>query len=100
MCYRYFVYLCNVNLIIQLANTIMSSITVLCIAFVVGYAFIALESVTKINKAAIAILMCVVCWTLLALGHEGMGLPGFELGESIEKNLGEAGTSLSIPVRG
>lgn len=94
MCYRYFVYLCNVNLIIQLANTIMSSITVLCIAFVVGYAFIALESVTKINKAAIAILMCVVCWTLLALGHEGMGLPGFELGESIEKNLGEAGTTL------
>ena len=72
----------------------MSSITVLCIAFVVGYAFIALESVTKINKAAIAILMCVVCWTLLALGHEGMGLPGFELGESIEKNLGEAGTTL------
>ena len=32
--------------------------------FVVGYAFIATESLTKINKAAIAILMLVGCWTL------------------------------------
>ena len=58
----------------------------------------AIESVTKINKAAIAILMCVVCWTLLAVGHAdmlGISLPaGWELGEAIEKNLGEAGTTL------
>lgn len=32
--------------------------------FVVGYAFIATESLTKINKAAIALLMLVGCWTL------------------------------------
>lgn len=72
----------------------MSLITIIVVAFVIGYAFIALEAVTKINKAAVAILMCVVCWTLLALGHEGLNLPAFELGESIERNLGEAGTTL------
>ena len=32
--------------------------------FVVGYAFIAMESLTKINKAASALLMLVGCWTL------------------------------------
>ena len=77
----------------------MTSFTLaIVIAFVCGYFFIAIESVTKINKAAIAILMCVVCWTLLALGHTGMlgsVLPEhWELGEAIEKNLGEAGTTL------
>ncbi len=72
----------------------MSFITIIVCAFVIGYAFIALESVTKINKAAIAVLMCVVCWTLLALGYEELALPDFELNESIEKNLGEAGTTL------
>lgn len=72
----------------------MSLITIIVVAFVIGYAFIALESVTKINKAAVALLMCVVCWTLLALGFEGLGLEHFELGESIERNLGEAGTTL------
>lgn len=81
------------NLFITL-NLTMSLITIIVVAFVIGYAFIALEAVTKINKAAVAILMCVVCWTLLALGHEGLALPGFELGESIERNLGEAGTTL------
>ena len=76
----------------------MSTITIIVAAFVIGYFFIAIESVTKINKAAIAILMCVVCWTLLALGHAdmlGISLPAhWELGEAIEKNLGEAGTTL------
>ena len=77
----------------------MTSFTLaIVIAFCFGYFFIAVESVTKINKAAIAILMCVVCWTLLALGHGdmlGSILPEhWELGESIEKNLGEAGTTL------
>lgn len=68
------------------------------VAFIIGYFFIAVESVTKINKAAIAILMCVVCWTLLALGHTDMlGSvldPDWLLGHAIEKNLGEAGTTL------
>ncbi len=76
----------------------MSTITIIVAAFVIGYFFIAVESVTKINKAAIAILMCVVCWTLLAVGHAdmlGISLPaGWELGEAIERNLGEAGTTL------
>ena len=57
----------------------MSTIAIIVAAFVIGYFFIAIESVTKINKAAIAVLMCVVCWTLLALGHAdliGNGLPG------------------------
>lgn len=76
----------------------MSTITILVTAFIIGYFFIAIESVTKINKAAISVLMCVVCWTLLALGHEGLLgnalASNWELGEAIEKNLGEAGTTL------
>lgn len=32
-------------------------------AFCIGYLLIALESVTKINKAAIALLMMAVTWT-------------------------------------
>ena len=76
----------------------MSTVTIIVAAFVIGYFFIAVESVTKINKAAIAILMCVVCWTLLAVGHGdmlGISLPAdWELGHAIEKNLGEAGTTL------
>ena len=76
----------------------MSLITIICLAFIIGYFFIAVESVTKINKAAISVLMCVVCWTLLAVGHAdliGIALPEhWELGEAIEKNLGEAGTTL------
>ena len=72
----------------------MSTITIIVTAFCIGYLFIAIEAVTKINKAAIAVLMCVVCWTLLALGHGGLNLPDFELGEAIERNLGEAGTTL------
>ena len=43
----------------------MSSLTIaIVVAFCVGYLFIAIESVTKVNKAAIALLMFVVCWTL------------------------------------
>ena len=72
----------------------MSTITVIVVAFIIGYAFIALEAITKINKAAIAIVMCVVCWTLLAMGADSLSLPGFELNHAIERNLGEAGTTL------
>ncbi|MGN1261382.1 MAG: hypothetical protein ACI4UC_09765, partial [Alloprevotella sp.] len=32
--------------------------------FILGYLCIALESVFKINKAAPALLMCVLCWVL------------------------------------
>ena len=73
----------------------MSLTAIIVIIFILGYALIALESVTKINKAAIALLMCVICWSLLAVGQGMLSLPeGFELGEAIERNLGEAGTTL------
>lgn len=43
----------------------MSTLSIaIIIVFIVGYLFIALESVTKVNKAAIALLMFVVVWTL------------------------------------
>lgn len=43
----------------------MTSLTIMIVTvFVIGYAFIAMESLTKINKAAIALLMLVGCWTL------------------------------------
>lgn len=38
---------------------------VICI-FIVGYIMIAMENVTKVNKSAVALLMAVLCWTLLA----------------------------------
>ena len=42
----------------------MTTLTICIVtAFVIGYLCIALESLTKVNKAAIALLMCVVCWT-------------------------------------
>ena len=44
------------------------------IVFIVGYLFIALESVTKVNKAAVALLMFVAVWTLYML-NPGMYLP-------------------------
>jgi Na+/H+ antiporter NhaD/arsenite permease-like protein len=38
--------------------------------FVVGYAFIALEHKTRVNKAAIAMIMCGALWTIFTLfGH-------------------------------
>ena len=46
----------------------MSTLTLAIIAvFVTGYFFIAIESVTRINKAAIALLMFVGCWTLFMI---------------------------------
>ena len=43
----------------------MSTLTIcIVILFCIGYFCIAIESVTKINKAAIALLMFVGCWTL------------------------------------
>ena len=67
--------------------------TIIVCAFCLGYLLIALENVTKINKAAIALIMCVVCWGLYAIGGE-TGMSGLGLNPTIEKNLGEAGTTL------
>lgn len=42
--------------------------TAIVLVFIVGYLFIACESLTKINKAAIALLMAVLCWSLYNFG--------------------------------
>lgn len=79
----------------------MSSLTIsIVIAFCVGYLFIALESVTKVNKAAIALLMFVVCWTLFMISPEsylaGVSGPALinEVSETIERHLGSTSTTL------
>ena len=79
----------------------MSILTILIVViFCVGYLCIALESLTKINKAAIALLMCVLCWTLLMTGP-AMYYPSVAEGdvihhisEVIEHHLGDAAGTL------
>jgi len=68
--------------------------------FVLGYFFIAIESVTKVNKAAVALLMFVATWTLFMFAPE-MYLPE-AIGElkaqvvstTIEHHLGSTATTL------
>ena len=79
----------------------MSILTILIVTvFCVGYLCIALESLTKINKAAIALLMCVLCWTLLMTGP-AMYYPSIaeddvihHIAEVIEHHLGDAAGTL------
>ena len=79
----------------------MATLTILIVTvFVVGYLCIALESVTRVNKAAIALLMCVLCWTLLMLGP-GAYYPEVagdnvlhHVAEVIEHHLGDAAGTL------
>ncbi len=47
--------------------------TAIITVFVVGYLFIALESLTKVNKAGVAILMAIACWVLLLMGAAEYG---------------------------
>ena len=64
----------------------MSGFVFLIVAiFILGYACIALEAFTKVNKAAVALLMCVLCWTAYCLmpGHDLSTLPE-GLGETAE----------------
>ena len=64
----------------------MSTLVFLIVAiFIIGYACIALEAFTKVNKAAVALLMCVLCWTVYCLipGHDLTTLPE-GLGETAE----------------
>jgi Na+/H+ antiporter NhaD/arsenite permease-like protein len=79
----------------------MSTLTiVIIVVFCVGYLFIALESVTKVNKAAVALLMFVACWTLFMLspGSYITGYTGSELisqvSAAIERHLGSTSTTL------
>lgn len=51
------------------------------IIFVVGYLAIALEHSIKINKTASALLLGVLCWTMLVFGSDSM-LPNLEVGAS------------------
>ena len=44
--------------------------TLLLVTFVFGYACIALEHTIEFDKAAIAILTAVVCWTVLMIGQQ------------------------------
>ena len=79
----------------------MTTLTVMIVAFfIVGYLCIALESVTKINKAAIALLMCVGCWTLLMVAPGAYfpdvaaeGLAG-HVGGLIQHHLGDTASTL------
>ena len=79
----------------------MSTLTLaIVIVFCIGYLFIAIESVTKINKAAIALLMLVATWTLFMISPDSY-LPmatGEQLAavvsETIERHLGSTSTTL------
>ena len=63
----------------------MSTLTVLIvIVFCIGYFCIAIESVTKINKAAIALLMFVATWTLFMFD------PGSDVSEAVGSNIASA----------
>lgn len=79
----------------------MTTLTALIVAvFVLGYFLIAIESFTKINKAAIALLMFVGCWTIFmfdpgqylatAIGDK---IPQ-AVSEVIEHHLGTTSTTL------
>lgn len=57
--------------------------TIIVAVFVFGYACIALEHGTKINKAPVALLMCAICWTLYTIGvSSGVFTP--EHGETVQ----------------
>ena len=79
----------------------MATLTIFIVTvFVIGYLCIALESLTRVNKAAIALLMCVLCWTLLML-EPGMYYPEVaadsvvhHIAEVIEHHLGDAAGTL------
>ncbi len=68
--------------------------------FVLGYFFIAIESVTKVNKAAIALLMFVATWTLFMFAPElylpeAIGdLKAAVVSTEIERHLGSTATTL------
>ena len=79
----------------------MSGITLaIILAFVLGYAAIALESFTRVNKAAIALLMFVICWTIFAIAPEeyitgvAPGQMMATINNIIQHHLGETATTL------
>ena len=79
----------------------MSTLTLaIVIVFCIGYFFIAIESVTKINKAAVALLMLVLTWSLFMIAPDSY-LPAAvgdhvasAVSEVIERHLGSTSTTL------
>lgn len=79
----------------------MTTLTICIVSvFVLGYFFIAIESLTKVNKAAIALLMFVACWTLFMIDPSGY-LPAAigdkaaaAVSDVIEHHLGSTSTTL------
>lgn len=85
----------------------MTSLTLaIVVVFIMGYLCIALESLTKVNKAPVALLMCVACWTLFMVNPSEFLLPGMpeltgnaagilaHVGESLREHLGETAETL------
>ena len=75
----------------------MTTLTIaIVVVFVLGYACIALESFTRVNKAAVALLMFVATWTLFMF-DPGSYLPNFTpdmVNGVLEKHLGSTATTL------
>ena len=85
----------------------MTSLTLaIVVVFIMGYLCIALESLTKVNKAPVALLMCVACWALFMVNPSEFVLPGMpeltgnaagilaHVGESLREHLGETAETL------
>ena len=79
----------------------MTTLTIaIVVVFVFGYLCIALESFTKVNKAAVALLMFVACWTLFMVdpGIYVSGAVGENVASAVsevmERHLGSTATTL------
>lgn len=86
-----------IYLYVTLLITFMSVLTLsIVVVFILGYACIALESFTRVNKAGVALMMFVATWTLFMIDPSSY-IPNFSheaLNALIEKHLGSAGTTL------
>ena len=79
----------------------MSTLTIcIVVLFLTGYLCIALESLTRVNKAAIALLMFVGCWTLFMFDPASYiaaavgDMKASAVSEVIEHHLGSTSTTL------
>lgn len=79
----------------------MSTLTLVIVAvFIFGYLCIALETLTRVNKAAVALLMLVACWTLYMFdpgnfpGLTSADAVASAAGGVIERHLGGTATTL------
>ena len=72
-------------------------ITTMLILFVVGYAFIAFEHKTGINKSAIALLMCGILWSIFSLEYPS-ALPGLTQTTVSDEILRHLGSTCEILV--